>query len=164
MLALTVIRFSFDAELRPFITFAVTAKRDTKSCFDGTTTVLTCDGCALKKRTIHTKGVVVKIPKTIKVAGHTVKILNNYKFHERRDVDGHSNLSDNYMILGDDVKSESERAMIFLHEICHFVLYRYLGDSSFLSERDIQSLTEGIFQVLRDNKLDFSKEKPKRKN
>ena len=100
----------------------------------------------------------MKIPKTLKIAGHKVEVFNNHHFQEREDVDGHGNLTNNFIMIGDTIESESQRASVFLHEIMHFIVYRYLANLNSLKEETIDSLTEGLFQVLRDNKLNFSDE------
>ena len=101
----------------------------------------------------------MKIPKSIKIAGHIVEVFDNYHFKERGDVDGDSNLTNNYIMIGYTIESESTKAQIFLHEILHHIGLRYLGDANFLKEEATNSLSEGLLQVLRDNKLDFGDKK-----
>lgn len=49
--------------------------------------------------------------------------------------------------------SEALQAQALLHEVCHAIESTYLeGDE--LSERQLSALSQGLFQVLRDN-LDF---------
>ena len=98
----------------------------------------------------------MKIEKEIKIAGHIVEVIRGHHFREKRGSDGLADFGGNRILLDGGIDSESEEAQIFLHEILHHIVYRYIGDTGILEERTISSLTEGLFQVLRDNKLDFA--------
>jgi len=106
----------------------------------------------------------MKIPKTIKIGGHTVKIVYPYVFTERGDLTGQFDKPMSEIriakITNDVERSESEIAVTFLHEILHGVDY-VTGQRVFDGpdgESKIEGISEVLFQVLRDNELDFSHE------
>jgi len=108
----------------------------------------------------------MKIPKKLKIGGHVYKITHPYIFTERYDRGGDcSNITKELRIVGEqdegEVRSESYISVVFLHEILHAIdhqsgLQQFIGDGG---EERIEALSEGLFQVLRDNKLRFDEEK-----
>ncbi len=98
----------------------------------------------------------MKIPKSIKILGHEVQILNHYRFREQTDCEGLSDTNTNTIWLSDTVNDEtipeSRRAEILLHEIMHFVNH-FCNTEIPEDKHTLQSVV--LFQVLRDNKLNF---------
>ena len=98
----------------------------------------------------------MKIPKTLKIGAHTFKILYPYQFKERSDVYGTCNVSLGEIRIsdtdGNDRKLTSTQiGQSLFHEILHAINDIYVGSK--LDERDIEGFSQGLFQVLNDNKL-----------
>ena len=102
------------------------------------------------------------IPKELKIGGHIVRVFYPYEFKERSDLNGQfdKGLSEIRIAESDACgarKSESEIMVTFLHEILHAIDYctghrMFEGDDG---ERYIEGISEGLYQVLKDNKLVF---------
>jgi len=101
----------------------------------------------------------MKIPKQVKIAGHNYRVIYPYKFkkdqwaaeidHDRHEIKiaSHSSLSTK------KVHSEIEESL--LHEVLHAVNCRYLPVKQRLHEAQIQQISQGMYQVLKDNKIKF---------
>lgn len=101
----------------------------------------------------------MKIPEKLKIGGHEVKIIPNYRFTQNSDLCGQTDYYQNEIRLSDIDQSGTPRAEspvseCFLHEIIHWVCHTYCGQVQ-LEEKVLTALSEGLFQVLRDNKLHF---------
>jgi len=108
----------------------------------------------------------MKIPKRIKIAGHdvTCKSVHTLSHKTRKWVPkewgscwGSSCNQTNEILLAKSKLGipldEAHRASTFLHEILHQIDYKYgLG----LGEKRVGKIETALFQVLRDNHLDFS--------
>jgi hypothetical protein len=106
----------------------------------------------------------MKIPKKLKIGGHTYSVIYPYHFKERGDISGQHDL-DVLEIRVDDrdgwshnARPESTVAETFLHEILH-ACDTISGHNVFKSnESAITGISQLLFQVLRDNKLRFDEE------
>lgn len=99
----------------------------------------------------------MKIPKTLKIGGHTYKIIFPYVFTERFDRLGDCD-KDNCLIriTGTDAsisRAESAITVTFIHEILHAIdgITGHRIFSGEHGENKIEALSEGIYQVLVDN-------------
>lgn len=89
----------------------------------------------------------MKIPKLVKIGANTFKISRG-SFRRESDMDGGSvEWESNLMFLADDMPEDRE-ATCFLHEILH-------GLNIYLTEEQVTYLSEGLMQVIRDNKINF---------
>ena len=90
----------------------------------------------------------MKIPNKIKIGGHIFKVkIFSGKFSDDKAgrVEGQKNM---IYLNADYVQSKQES--VLLHEVIHELDWlNGLG----LNEKQIDSLTEGLYQVLKDNKL-----------
>lgn len=98
----------------------------------------------------------MKIPSKIKVAGHTYKVIQHYKFKERNDVYGQCRHEQQEIRLaGVDVSgtklSSTRIEDIFIHEVLHAIDYYYNAHK--LDEDTVERLSSGLYQVLKDNKI-----------
>lgn len=97
----------------------------------------------------------MKIPKTLKIGGHTFKVIYPYRFKERFDRLGWADLDLNKLyIAGEDVNGKlpiSKVEMLFFHEMLHAIDEVYNANK--LDEETTKRLGEGIYQVLKDNNL-----------
>jgi len=99
---------------------------------------------------------IMKIPKQIKIGGHTYKVKEDHKFVERSDLLG---LCDHYQriifITPFDVNGAKRgRTGIeetFIHELLHAVDEIY--NSKKLEEDTVKRISEGLYQVFKDNDL-----------
>ena len=96
-------------------------------------------------------------PKTVKVAGHIFKVMWPHKFLERTDVYGLCQYAmAEIKISGVDSAgnelAESSQIVAFIHELLHAIDISS-GHKIFNSnEAAIEGISEGIYQVLVDNK------------
>ena len=99
----------------------------------------------------------MKIPKKIKVGGLEYKVLQGYAFKETELMGqvSHSqteirlNNIDPYGVQYPNQKKEE----CFVHEIIHAIDSVYNNNS--LEEKTVDRLSQGLYQVLKDNKLYF---------
>lgn len=106
----------------------------------------------------------MKIPKTIKIAGHKYAV-KHVRAIERGRFRAQIRLERQVFIFAQhgfhDLYSESSKAQDVLHEILHGIDIHFVKQK--LSESTITQLATGIFQVIRDNDLDFRQPKKKRR-
>lgn len=101
----------------------------------------------------------MKIPQTLKIGGHEVKV-KTVKQIEAGDRTAQVRTSQNIIWVADTYRDEGKKIVIpesmraegLLHEIIHYVL---LQNGYGVLEKMTTSLASGMFQVLRDNNLDF---------
>jgi len=98
----------------------------------------------------------MKIPSKLKVGGHIYKIIKNYKFTQdpkligQADHDlGEIRLSP-YEATGNH-RMPSRIEECFMHEILHCINNVY--NENKLVEEELGRLSQGLYQVLKDNKL-----------
>ena len=107
----------------------------------------------------------MEFPVSLKIGGHEYKVLYPYHFKEREDIAAQCDkalgeIRINDIDLGGNKKPESNIMVSFLHEIIHAVDKIYcncqidrLGGEA--SEKIVEGLSEGLYQVLHDNKFVF---------
>ena len=102
----------------------------------------------------------MKIPKKIKVAGKTYKVIYPYVFQERTDNLGQSNHIQQKILIANFDKSGDKLAdetvdETFMHEILHCVDWAYM-DSQLrekIGEDGLACVANGLYQALKDNNL-----------
>jgi len=107
----------------------------------------------------------MEISKELKIGGHNFKVLCPYSFRERCDVDAQCDKVLNEIRIScldgfGSERPESNITVDFLHEIIHSVdkifCNRKLERLGLDVEEEIVSgLSQGLYQVLHDNKLHF---------
>ena len=96
----------------------------------------------------------MKIPKKLKILGHEYVVLQKQMALQGRTVGTHcTNVLE--MTIEVDM-AESNKAEVLLHEIIEGIRARLDIE---LTHQDLTRLSEGVFQVIRDNNLDFRKPK-----
>ena len=98
----------------------------------------------------------MKIPKSIKIGGHVVKVLYPYNFTERNDIDAQCDHCLNEIrISGYDISglrmAESVLMVNFIHEVLHRIDVISGHKVFFKNEPAIEGISEIIYQVLVDN-------------
>jgi hypothetical protein len=99
----------------------------------------------------------MKIPKSIKIAGHDVKVnIRKHVNHKVKNQIGRATYTANAIDLSrkcwDDTVDSQYMACTLLHEIIHHVDDKLtIG----LKEVQVDRLATGLYQVLKDNKLKF---------
>ena len=105
----------------------------------------------------------MKIPELIKVGGMLIKIIfpteqTAYKNEKGEDAqaDGSILISTGEIHIANrskegNVYTEDYIGQIFMHEILHAINYVYNSDT--LPEDEIERLSQGLYQVLKDNKI-----------
>lgn len=100
----------------------------------------------------------MNIPKTIKIGGHQYKVIFPYTYTERYDRWG--DCDDTMKIIrvtdsdgGGAKRADSSIIVTFIHEILHGIdcLTGHKMFSGEEGEKRIESLSEGIYQILVDN-------------
>lgn len=107
----------------------------------------------------------MKIPSKIKIGPYKIEIVYPYKFVETDNKTGVASFQDTKILLSNNFcgieRTEQSVDVTFLHEIIHWVLYVYCGKALCSGEENeeqiVNGLALGLLQVIRDNKLDFSK-------
>jgi hypothetical protein len=103
----------------------------------------------------------MKYPKKLKIAGHNVKLKIKKDFQNDKKLMGDSfNAYNNIRICSVFPKSQQEATL--LHEIFHHIfvnLGEYL-DKGIHTEKNVEALAQAMYQILRDNNLDFRNNKP----
>ena len=114
---------------------------------------------------VSVKGCVEKmnIPKKIKIGGHWWEVKYPYLFKERLDhygqcVDPQKELRISKVDGCGVERAKSSIAVTFLHELLHALDFLnsnsiFKSDNREEEERKIETLAEGIYQVLVDNKF-----------
>jgi len=107
----------------------------------------------------------MNIPGKLKIGGHWYTVKFPYHFSERGDINGQHDAEALAIKLDDrdgydhSDLPESRIAVNFLHEILHAVDV-VTGHKIFKdNESAIEGISECLFQVLRDNDIDFKVEK-----
>ena len=96
----------------------------------------------------------MKIPDKIKVAGHIYKIRFDDKGLAKENLIGQTNNDFKEIRICKHYKSKRARAKseieeTFLHEMLHTIDKNY--NNSSLSEKALSRLSQGLYQVLKDN-------------
>jgi len=97
----------------------------------------------------------MNIPNKIKVGGHEYKVLKDYKFVERVDAHGQTDhILLEIRLCEEDMAGKFSQSKVecnFIHELIHAVDNTYNGNK--LEEDTVTRLAEGLYQVLKDNKI-----------
>ncbi|MDA2921691.1 hypothetical protein MYX07_00310 [Patescibacteria group bacterium AH-259-L07] len=98
----------------------------------------------------------MKIPKKIKVGGHIYKVIYPYRFKEREDLYGRTNEGRKEIFVTNldangNKLPQTKIEETFLHELLHAVDQTYNNND--LKEEIVARMGEGLYQVLKDNKL-----------
>ena len=103
------------------------------------------------------------IPKKLKIGGHIYDVIYPYHYTERGDQFGDHDPTQKWIRIDDrdsyshEIRTESSVAVTFLHEILH-ACDSITGNKVFTDEKVCEGISEALFQILRDNKLVFTKE------
>ena len=92
----------------------------------------------------------MKIPETLKVGGNVYKVID-WDFKESVDLLGQADNTVLEIRLCKNVKNPLKKEEVFLHEMLHAI--NYVNLSSILEEKIINKLSQGLYQVLKDNGL-----------
>ena len=105
----------------------------------------------------------MKIPELIKVGGMLIKIFYPTEPMIFKDEKGEDMQADGKVLISmgeihiankskeNNIYVEDYIGQIFMHEILHAINYVYNSDH--LSEDEIERLSQGLYQVLKDNKI-----------
>lgn len=97
----------------------------------------------------------MKIPKSIKVGGHTYKvILRDYLWMEEGNI-GQARHNTNQIIEIDPKLHPEQIGCTFWHEVLHTINRIYNNNQ--LGEDDVNAISEGLFQVLSDMGITFER-------
>lgn len=105
----------------------------------------------------------MKIPDKLKIGGHEVKVIRtDDPVWTSPSQMGAANASRNIIKIS-KLYPESQQACTLLHEILHTILdnlgheYKKNDSSALHNERNVEAISQALFQVFRDNPLEFRK-------
>ena len=105
----------------------------------------------------------MKIPSLLKVGGMLMKVIFPTEQTTYKNEKGEDARADGSILMctgeihiadrneGSNIYTEDYIGQIFMHEILHAVDYVYNSDS--LPEDEIERLSQGLYQVFKDNKI-----------
>lgn len=95
---------------------------------------------------------LLKIPKQLKVGGHIYKIIRDYHFIQNSNLRAQAaHTLQEIRISEIDHSGVKVNEEAFLHELIHCVSDIFLNGK--LQEDDVANLSEGLYSVLKNNKL-----------
>lgn len=102
---------------------------------------------------------MIKLPKSLKIGGHTVKVLFPHTFKDTSDFCGMAKYQTNEICVADktqsgEIRTDSDIQVTFIHELVHWICHVYNQEQQ-LDEKQVNALAEGLYQALHDNKLKF---------
>lgn len=97
----------------------------------------------------------MKIPKSIKVGGHTYEIVFNDNLWMNEGNIGQSHHNTRQRIEIEPKLHPDQIGCTFLHEVTHAINRVYNNNQ--LGESDVNAISEGIFQVLSDIGIKFER-------
>ena len=94
----------------------------------------------------------MKIPKTIKIGwrNYTVKFVEGIRDEKGEMLDGEIDFSNHIIYINDNL-NEEEKEVVFLHEITHGIFNDKCHSEWQDNEDLIETISEGIFQLMLDN-------------
>jgi len=101
----------------------------------------------------------LKIPKTLKIGGFIWKVLENQDVSNESGMFGSTHFKQQKFFIEPIASvTQQKREQCLLHEILHAVwwqtgLFERYKDTPKIEEEIIHTLSNGIYQVLKDNKL-----------
>jgi len=91
----------------------------------------------------------MRIPKTVKIGGYTYKvIIRVIDKHEKAIGRGDNNMLE--ILIEKNIPNQKQEE-VFIHEVLHAIDYVY--NSLALKEGEVERLSEGLYQVFKDNKI-----------
>lgn len=102
----------------------------------------------------------MKVPKKIKIGGFQWRVIESKDISIEGNCFG-STHTDTQKIFLEPGIPEQKRSQTLLHEIMHAIFWTsglekiHTGSHRLTEEELVNSLSMGLFQVIRDNKLDF---------
>ena len=95
----------------------------------------------------------MKIPSKVKILGHEYDIVFDEQLFAKESVGCGKACANTLTITISPDVPESRQAEVLLHEIIEMLKYSLQTE---ISHEDLSALSEGLFTVIRDNKLDFN--------
>lgn len=86
-----------------------------------------------------------KIPKTVQIAGFTIRVENRKDLHRDGECLGVSHIELNEILLDDGIVLERAQEC-FVHEVLHFIDFAWNTE---LTESQVKRLATGLYQVIR---------------
>jgi Zn-dependent peptidase ImmA (M78 family) len=99
----------------------------------------------------------MKIPKTIKIGWrtYTIKFVEQWRDETGELLDGFIDFNDHIIYINDNL-NEDEKVVTFLHEVEHGIFYSQGHLEWSENEELVTSISEGAFQLMKDNPKMFS--------
>lgn len=99
----------------------------------------------------------MKIPNEIKVCGHNYKVFFDDKYLSKQNLFGQCDFVTQKIRLAKHAykrpRAKSDICRTFIHEIIHAIDGHYNNYS--LTDKEVDRLSNGLYQVLKENKLKF---------
>jgi predicted Zn-dependent protease with MMP-like domain len=100
-----------------------------------------------------------KVPKTIKIVGRNYSVVLDKELTNKTDNVGEVNYRYNRILIQSSVDGqpvqEQDIKVTLLHEITHCILFAMEENDLRCNEKFVGAFSEILYQVLKDNKLNF---------
>lgn len=101
------------------------------------------------------------MPEVVRICGVNFIITDDYKYKDTGDSTSHVDFDTYSIYIGKDLNgmpfSDQFKKITFMYTLVHSMLYMYMSSKAIEVLRDklqIRSLSNGLYQVLRDNKFE----------
>ena len=100
----------------------------------------------------------MKIPKTVKIGwrNYTVKFIDERRDEKGNLLDGEIDLTNHFIYIDETIANEEEKMIVFLHEVVHGIFHNQRHNKYGNNEELVEAISEGLFQLVRDNPNLFS--------
>ena len=98
----------------------------------------------------------MNIPLSLKIGGHEITVIPEYVFRERGDLCGQADCITNEIRLQRFPEATLDCTayyQTFIHEVLHFIDKVYNSNKLVNDDDMVERLSQGIYQVFKDNKL-----------
>jgi len=100
----------------------------------------------------------MKIPKTIKIGwrDYAIKFVDERRSEEGELLDGEIDFLNHIIYIDNNLFQEDEKVIAFLHEVIHGIFHNQCHSDWCNNEDLVEAVSEGLFQLMRDNPKLFS--------
>jgi len=93
----------------------------------------------------------MRLPKVIKIGGHVFEVKRVKRCED--DADGFYDLTKQLITI--DEENRKYEGQVLLHEVLHAIDYVY--NNAILTEEQVERLSQGLYDFLRNNKIEWRK-------
>lgn len=104
---------------------------------------------------------VSEMPTNVRICGADFAVINEYDYEDMPDATSHVDFDTYEMFIGKELNGikfcEQFKKITFMYTLAHSILYMYMDNKGVRELTDkisIRSFSHGLYQVLRDNKIE----------